>query len=231
MKPRFHGWHIYLGNRPYRAALEWQKRMVRYRRNGTIRDTIFYLEHPDVITVGRDAEGEDLSKITGIELFKIARGGGVTYHGPGQLVVYPIFDLGRRGKNLHKFIRDIEEGIIRTFDTYGLSCQRHPEHTGVWVEDRKIASIGVAVARWISFHGAAINLTTDLEKFKLINPCGLAPETMTNAFSELNRKIDPIEFSAKLNEVYSEIFETKFYDVDLEELIEMVEAEESSQSL
>lgn len=231
MKPRFHGWQIFMGRRPYRAALEWQKRMVRYRRNGTLRDTLFYLEHPDVITVGADIPKDDLSQIKDIELFHITRGGGLTYHGPGQLVLYPVFDLARKGKDLHKFIRDLEEGIIRAFDQYGLTCRRHPKHTGVWVKDHKIASIGIAVAQWISFHGASINLTTDLNKFQVINPCGLTPDTMTSAARELNRKIRPEEFAGKLTEAYSDIFETQFDEVDLEELTEMVQSEESSQSL
>jgi len=230
-KPKFYGWQIYLGSRPYKAALEWQKRMVRYRKGGTIRDTLFYIEHPDVITAGRDVSDDQLTGLKGVELFRITRGGGVTYHGPGQLVVYPVFDLRRRGKDLHKFIRDLEEGIIRVFDGYGLKCRRHPEHTGVWVEDRKIASIGVAVSQWISFHGAAINLTTDLKRFYAIDPCGLKPETMTTAEKEMGRKIGLTEFADKLTEAYADIFETRFYDVDLDELAEMVQAEESSQSL
>lgn len=231
MKPRFHGWRIFLGSRPYKAALEWQKRMVRYRWSGTIRDTLFYMVHPDVITVGRDCPDKDLPQPKGIDVFKITRGGGVTYHGPGQLIVYPVFDLGRRGKDLRKFIRDIEEGIIRAFAAYKIECRHRPEYTGVWVGDKKVASIGIAVTQWISYHGAAINLTTDLKKFKKINPCGLEPEVMTSAYAESKKKIDPADFAMKLTEAYSEIFDTKFDDVDLDELAEMVQAEESTQSL
>jgi len=230
-KPRFHGWRIFLGNRSYKAALEWQKRMARYRENGIIRDTLFYMEHPDVVTVGRDCPDEEVSKLKDIEWHHITRGGGFTYHGPGQLVVYPIFDLRRRGKDLHKFIDDVQGGIIRTFAGYGLKCRRDDEHTGVWVKKRKIASIGIAVKRWISFHGAAINLTTDLRKFKVINPCGLPPETMTSAYKELKRKIPLKEFAGKLTETFTEVFETQFDDVNLDELAEMVQSEESSQSI
>jgi len=231
MKRRFYGWHIYLGSRPYRAALSWQERMVRYRSSGTIRDTIFYMEHPDVVTVGRDVPDDDLSKLKDIETFRITRGGGITYHGPGQLIVYPVFDLRRRGKDLHKFIRDIEEGIIMVLGTYGLKGDRHPKHTGVWVGKKKIASIGIAVKQWISFHGAAINLTTDLDKFKAINPCGLPPEIMTSTLSELEAEIAAIEFSARLTEAYTEVFDTQFDDLDMDELAEMIQSEESSQSL
>lgn len=231
MKRRFYGWHIFLGSRPYRAALSWQERMVRYRGNGTIRDTIFYMEHPDVVTIGRDIPDDDLSKIKDIETFRITRGGGVTYHGPGQLIAYPVFDLRRRGKDLHKFIRDIEEGIIVALATYGLKGDRHAEYTGVWVGKKKIASIGIAVKQWISFHGAAINLTTDMKKFKAIDPCGLPPEIMTSAMRELKTEITPLEFSIKLTEAYADVFDTQFDDLDMDELAEMIQSEESSQSL
>jgi len=231
MKCRFYGWRIYLGSRPYQAALEWQTRMVRYRLQGVIRDTIFFMEHPDVITIGRDCPDEDTSRLKDVEWHRITRGGGYTYHGPGQLVVYPIFDLRRRGRDLHRFIDDVEEGIIRAFAGYGLICRRHPDHTGVWVEDRKIASIGIAVKNWTSFHGAAVNLTTDLEKFKLINPCGLPPEIMTSAHKERGLAIDPVEFAARLTDHYADIFDTQLDDLDMDELAEMIQAEESSQSL
>jgi lipoate-protein ligase B len=214
MKRRFYGWHIYLGS-----------------QNGIIRDTIFYMEHPDVLTVGRDIPDKDLSKIKDIETFRITRGGGVTYHGPGQLIAYPVFDLRRRGKDLHKFIRDIEEGIILALGTYGLKADRHPEHTGVWVGKKKIASIGIAVKQWISFHGAAVNLTTDLDKFKSIDPCGLPPEIMTSTRKELDTEITPLEFSTRLTEAYAGVFDTHFDDLDMDELSEMIQSEESSQSL
>lgn len=230
-KPKFYGWQIFLGGRQYTAALEWQKRMVRYRENGIIRDTLFYMEHPDVITIGRDCADEEVAKLKNIEWHYITRGGGFTYHGPGQLVIYPIFDLRRRGKDLHKFIENIEEGIIRAFAGYGLKCRRRKDYTGVWVKNRKIASIGIAVKRWISFHGAAVNLTTDLKKFKVIDPCGLPPETMTSAKRELNRDIALEEFAGKLTAEFTDVFDTRFDDVDMEELAEMVQSEESSQSL
>ena len=237
MKHKFYGWKIHLGSRPYKAALEWQKRMVRYRTDGSIRDTLFYLEHPDVITLGRDYPEEDIACVeqsalkAKIEFYRITRGGGLTYHGPGQLVVYPVFNLSRREKDLHAYISQLEEGIIRTFADYGLECRRNEGYTGVWVEDRKIASIGVAVKKWITFHGAAINLTTNLDKFKLIKPCGLPAEVMTTAELELKKVISTSEFAEKLSEKYAEIFDTAFYDIDLEELAEIARLEESSQSM
>lgn len=232
MTNKYYGWKLFLGQRSYQASLEWQHRMVRYRLAGTIRDTLFFLEHPDVVTVGRDAKEEDYNCVPpNIEIHKIARGGAVTYHGPGQLVVYPIFNLTRRKKDLHAFIRNIEEGIIRAFAEYDLSCRRKDGHTGVWVEDRKIASIGVGVSKWISFHGAAINLTTNLDKFQMIHPCGLAPDVMTTAEKEIGIKIGLKEFSDKLVTSFSEVFETSFQEANFEEILELIDAEENTQSL
>lgn len=231
MAPTYFGWDMNLGTRSYKAALEWQNRMVRYRLNGMIRDTIFYTTHPHVITIGREYKDSCPLNIGDVEVHQISRGGGITYHGPGQLVVYPIFDLRRRGRDLRLFIDNIEEGIIRTLADYGLRCGRKNDHMGVWVKDHKIASIGVAVKSWISFHGAAINLTTDLSKFKMINPCGLTPETMTNAEKEIGIKISMDDFVAKLNEHYSQIFNTKFDEIEMEELAEIIDLEESSQTL
>jgi lipoate-protein ligase B len=231
MKRRFYGWKLHLGIRPYKATLEWQKRMVRYRGNGTIRDTLMFLQHPHTITVGRDIKKDSLKGLDGVEVHYISRGGDVTYHGPGQLVVYPIIDLKRQGKDLHKFIRSVEQGIIAAFASYGLGCDRNPEHTGVWIGERKIASIGIAVRNWISYHGAAINLTTDLERFQAIRPCGLSPEVMTSALRELGVEITPVEFADTLALTFGEIFDTDFQEVDLEQLAEEAYLEESSRSL
>jgi lipoate-protein ligase B len=231
MTKAYYGWSTFLGRRSYAAALEWQDRMVRYRRNGSIRDTLFHFEHPDVITIGRDCKDVDLSRASGADVHRITRGGGMTYHGPGQLVVYPIFDLARRGRDLRRFITNLEEGIIRALAGYSLVCRRRNRYTGVWVGDRKIASIGVAVTQWISYHGAAINLTTDLARFNIINPCGLPPETMTSLQKETGKEIPLTEFAPKLSEAYAEIFDTDFQDLDLEELAEIARLEESSQSL
>ena len=231
MPPRYYGWKIFLGSRPYKAALEWQKRMVRYRYSGSIRDTLFSFEHPDVFTLGRDCGEVNPKDLAGLEYHRVTRGGGITYHGPGQLVMYPIFDLGRRGKDLRGFIRNLEEGIINACAGYGLACSRDPEHTGVWIEGRKLASIGVAVTHWISYHGAAINLTTDLKKFQKINPCGLNPELMTSLKQETGQDVPLPEFAERLAEAYGAIFDTSFQDISLDELGELVQLEESTQSL
>jgi len=232
MSPQFYGWNIHLGSRSYKAALGWQERMVRYRLHGTIRDTLFFVEHPHCVTIGRDCPDKDVSRVSkDTEIHHITRGGGLTYHGPGQLVVYPVFDLARRGKDLRAFIYNLEQGIIDAFKAFGLDCNHDPDHTGVWVGKKKIASIGIAVSHWISYHGAAINLTTDLNKFTMINPCGLDPKIMTTAERELGKKIAFDEFAAQLSEAFGTVFDTAFYDCDLEELIEIVGMEESTQSM
>lgn len=231
MGHRFFGWKLFLGRKAYKSALAWQEKMVEYRLNGTIRDTIFFVEHPDVITIGRDCRDEDISRLKNVETHHINRGGGFTYHGPGQLVIYPIIDLRRRGKDLHAYIQNLEEGIIRAFSTYDLTCRRNPGQAGVWTKDHKIASIGVAVRRWVTYHGAAVNLTTDMKKFLMIHPCGLTPETMTSARRELERNIALGEFADRLTDAYSELFDTSFDAVDSEELEEIIEMEEATQSL
>ncbi len=231
MNHKYYGWTYFMGSRPYKAAHSFQEQMVKYRLHGSVRDTLFYLTHPDVFTLGKDTKDKDIPKMEGVECHRINRGGGVTYHGPGQLVVYPVFDLKRRGGDLHKFIHDIEEGIMQALDTFGIKCRRYDEHTGVWVKRKKIASIGIAVKRWVSYHGAAINLTTDLDKFKNINPCGLDPKIMTSAQLELGREIPLENFMERLTEVYAMIFDTAFYEVDIEELAEIIGMEESSTSL
>ena len=231
MAPAYYGWTMFLGNRPYPAALAWQKRLVGYRRQGLIRDTILFLSHPEVITVGRDVPADSLDCPAEIEICHITRGGGVTYHGPGQLIVYPIFDLRRRSRDLHKFIRNLEEGIIVAFAGYGLNCGRQPGYSGVWVTDRKIASIGIAVQQWISFHGAAINLTTDLSRFSRIRPCGFPPEVMTSAHKELGLAVTLDEFAGRLTSAYAAIFDTAFSEVAMDEIAEIVDAEESSQAI
>ena len=153
------------------------------------------LEHPPVITLGRTARREHLLadddelRRRGIELHETGRGGEITYHGPGQLVGYPIVDLNCYGKDLHRYLRQLEEILIRTLADFGLSGAALPGKTGVWVEGRKIASIGIAVRRWISYHGFAMNIDNDLTDFAAIIPCGLPGVTMTSMCRELGEPV------------------------------------------
>jgi len=162
---------------------------------GEIGDTVFIVEHPHVYTCGRGSNLAELMPVTPVEartpveLVPVERGGGVTYHGPGQLVAYPILDVRKKTGDMHKFLRWLEDVIIRTIAPWGLEGDHHPEHTGVWVSGRKIASLGVAVRQWISYHGVALNVSTDLRYFGAIHPCGLSPEVMTSMEQLTGRSI------------------------------------------
>lgn len=172
---------------PYQAALSRQYALAGQRQREEIPDTLLLLEHPPVITLGRGTKETDLLtseaslRARGIAVERVDRGGEITYHAPGQLVGYPILDLRQHGQDLHKYLRDLEEVIIQTLAGYGLNSERVPGRTGVWVNDRKIAAIGIKVSRWVSMHGWALNITTDLTSFRRdIVPCGIADRDVTS---------------------------------------------------
>jgi lipoyl(octanoyl) transferase len=189
---------VYLGRVAYRAALELQARLVGLRKAGAIGDVLVMLEHPPVLTLGRNAGrdnvllSDDELCARGVELVETNRGGDVTYHGPGQLVGYPIFDLRgplrAAGKRLGPvdFVRQMEEALIRTMADYGLAAMRVPGRTGVWtqpngaVEEKKLAAIGIHVSAGVTSHGFALNVTTDLEDFGWIVPCGIDDRAVTS---------------------------------------------------
>lgn len=169
----------WLGVLEFRAAWDLQRAVASWRQLPDAQDVLLLLEHPPTITLGRGASpshilatGRELSTL-GVEVVPIDRGGDVTYHAPGQLVGYPICDLRSRGSDLHRFIRDMEQALINLLDEYGIAARRFPPNTGVWVDEEKVAAIGVRVSRWISTHGFALNVSTDLDGFSLIVPCGL----------------------------------------------------------
>lgn len=177
-------------NDAYTQQLEY---VSRCRQTGEA--YILCCEHPPVITLGRMTKEENLLLAVdeyakkGISVLNIDRGGDITLHAPGQLVIYPIFDLNKVGKDLHLYIRNLEQLIIDTLGNFGLSARREQGQTGVWVEHKKIASIGIGVKKWVSYHGIGINVNTDLRLFQMIRPCGL-DVVMTSMQSELGRKID-----------------------------------------
>lgn len=218
------GWVLQAGTVDYERALEWQHGLVKMRQQGLARDTLMLLEHPPVITVGRDGHDENFAD-SPITPYFIERGGDVTFHGPGQLVVYFIFNLTRRGRDLHRFMDNVQEGIIRALAQYGIEAQRGVENTGVWVGKKKIASIGIAVKHWITYHGAAINLNTKLTEFNKINPCGLNAKVMTSAKRLLKKPIETEEFRRVLLTKYGEVFGTDFSPIDLESLAEELESQ------
>ncbi len=188
-----------LGRVGYGEAWDLQRERVAARAEGRIGDTLFLLSHPPVVTVGRGgddrhvvASAERLAEL-GVDLVETDRGGDVTFHGPGQIVGYPIVDLSARGRDLHRYMRDLEEVLIRTLAAFGLEGARVPGLTGVWVGDAKVAAIGIRVSRWVAHHGFALNVTTDLEWFDLIVPCGIRGRAVTSMAALLGH---PVEIAA-----------------------------------
>lgn len=175
-----------LGRINYLEASEIQRELVRVRQDGLNEDSLLLLEHPKVITMGALARPEDIIasreqlEALGISVIYPERGGRVTYHGPGQLVGYPIMQLALQGKDVHRYIRNLEEVIILVLRDCGISGERKPGYPGVWVGKKKIAALGVAVRRWVTYHGFAINVNPDMSRFKLINPCGLGQDSVVS---------------------------------------------------
>ncbi|HXB54724.1 MAG TPA: lipoyl(octanoyl) transferase LipB [Vicinamibacteria bacterium] len=175
-----------LGRISYALGLDLQARLVADRQAGRVPDTLLLLEHEPVFTLGRNARKENLLlpaealRARGFEVFEAGRGGDVTYHGPGQIVGYPILDLSPDRRDVHRYVRDLEEVLIRTCRDHGVEAGRVPGLTGVWVGQEKIGAIGVRIARWVTSHGFAFNAAPDLSPFRLIVPCGIADRGVTS---------------------------------------------------
>ena len=181
-----------LGVRGYAEVLELQRSLCRQRIAGEVsEDTLLLVEHPPVVTLGRGTKAGSLPlsrtqlERRGVEVFEVERGGDVTFHGLGQLVGYPIIDLRRHREDLHWYLRQLEAGLIDALGTLGIDAEVNPGLTGVWTKGRKIASIGIHVKQWVTFHGFALNVNTDLSYFDLIVPCGIKDVTMTSVAREL----------------------------------------------
>ncbi len=206
-------WYCDLGNIPYDEAWELQGKIFRQRKNGFIPDVLLLLEHPHTYTLGKVASRENLIadeeylRKEGISVFDIDRGGDITYHGPGQIVGYPIIDLEGWKKDSHKYLRALEEIIILTASEYGLKCGRNEKYTGVWIENRKIAAIGIKISSWITMHGFAFNVNTDLSKFRGIIPCGISDKDVTSLEIELGSKIGMQEVVSRLVKNFIGLFE------------------------
>ena len=194
----------WLGRVAYGPALELQEKSVAHRLAGESADTILLLEHDPVYTIGRNRDRSSLGDTPlPHPVEEINRGGQATFHGPGQLVGYFIFDLQKLTPDLHVFLRWIEDGLIAVLADYGLAAQRRESLTGVWIEDRKIASIGVGVRKWITMHGFGLNVGSDLSGFAAITPCGIQGVTMTSLSRELGREIPVEEAAGKTRDIFT----------------------------
>ena len=203
-----------LGVVDYQAALELQRGLVEQRKEGLIPDQLLLLEHPHVITLGARNHNarsnvletpESLAR-QGVALFETGRGGDVTYHGPGQLVGYPILELPKDRRDVHRYVRDLEEVLIAAVAEFGITAVRIPGLTGIWVGDRKLAAIGVRISRWVTSHGFALNVSTDLSRFELIVPCGIADKGVTSMERLLGRPLPMAEVGDAVARRFAGVF-------------------------
>jgi lipoate-protein ligase B len=199
-----------LGVRDYGEVWAMQRELVAARQRDEVPDTLVFVEHPHVITLGRGSHRENLLAVGDVPTFEIERGGDVTYHGPGQLVGYPIFLLRPEERDLRRYLRNMEEALLRTVADFGITGDRNPGWTGVWTGEagarRKLASIGVAVKRWVTMHGFALNVSTDLARFAAINPCGLEATVMASVASVLGRPVEMEAVKDRARAHFSEVF-------------------------
>jgi lipoate-protein ligase B len=215
-----------IGTTEYAFAWNLQKLLHQKRIAGTISDVILFTEHYNTYTIGKSG-GDDHLLATREELlngnvsvFKTDRGGDITYHGPGQIVCYPIIDLKDYYQDVHRYLRDLEEVVIRTLDHYGIESHREPEYTGVWVGSEKICAIGVKVSKWVTMHGFAFNVNTDLSYFGRIIPCGIFHKGVTSLAQLLGRSVDVAEVKLVIAKEFEDVFQTEIEIVNYERLAE-----------
>lgn len=206
---------------PYEVSWQWQRSLLESRKRDPHQDDVLLLlEHPPVYTIGQGSNPEFLKfDPTQVEwqVFQTERGGEVTYHCPGQLVGYPILNLNYYQRDLHWYLRQLEEVVIVVLAHYGLSGERIPGLTGVWVEGRKVAAIGIKVSRWITMHGFALNVCSDLSGFQRIIPCGIADKPV-GSLAEFIPKIDKLQVQTRLLEAFAQVFEVNLHPTKLDAL-------------
>jgi lipoyl(octanoyl) transferase len=207
-----------LGTVEYADGLALQEELRRAVTAGEAPDHLLLLEHPPVVTLGRNAGTGNLVlapealEARGIEFHRTGRGGDVTFHGPGQLVGYPVIDLKPDRRDVHRYVRDLEETLIRTLGDFGVLAGRIPGLTGVWIGDLKIAAIGVRISRWVTTHGFAFNVDTDLDFFRVIVPCGIADRGVTSLSRVLGREVTVHEVRPVLARRFAEVFERRIVE-------------------
>ncbi len=222
-----------LGRTKYADAWELQRRIFSARLEKRIGDILLFTEHEPVFTLGKGADENHLlaneSELNEnkIDMFRIDRGGDVTFHGPGQIVGYPIIDLNQHYLDIHRYLREIEEVIIRSLDEYGIAAGREKEFTGVWVKGEKIGALGVKVSRWITMHGFALNVNTDLSFFDRIIPCGIFHKGVTSLQQILGRNIDLHDVREKLVKHFATLFSFEVKQTSTEGLLQLLQHNEA----
>ena len=219
-----------LGLEPYDGVLELQRQLAAARRDGRIEDTLILVEHPPVITLGRRGDESNILvsgqwlAARGIRVRRVERGGDVTYHGPGQLVGYPIMDLRQHRQDVGWYMHSLEEVLIRTLSDFGIVAKRVPGSIGVWVDEgRKIAALGVRIEAWVTCHGFALNVAPDLSHFRLIIPCGLVGKEVTSMEKTLGRGVDVAEVLEQVAHNFSIVFRMRMRRIALDELLPFVD--------
>lgn len=194
-----------LGRRPYEEVWALQHQLVKARSDGQTHDTLILVEHDHVVTLGRKPSVANLGVDLSIPIFHVERGGDATYHGPGQLVGYPIMKMDT--PDVKNYVKKLEDVLIQTAETFSIKAGRKENHSGVWVGGKKLASIGVAVTNWVTYHGFALNVNTDLSYFHLIRPCGLDPDTITSMQQQTGRELDFKAVKAEVARHFSTVFD------------------------
>jgi len=206
-----------LGLRNYKEVWDLQRKLVYKRISDDIPDSLILVEHFPVITLGRQAKKEEVLVSKSylserrISLFQIERGGKATFHGPGQLVAYPIINLALNEKDLHKYLRNLEETVIRLLKKVGVKGERKERYTGVWVKDKKIASIGIAIKKWVTYHGLALNVNVDLSYFSLIFPCGMDNKKVTSLREIFSYPVEMDKVKKLFIKSFCEVFDYSKY--------------------
>src|SRR5882672_11406895 len=227
-----------LGLIAYAEAWQLQKRVVAARKAGVIGDVLLFCEHPHVITLGRSGNranllaSENVLRQKGVEYYETSRGGDITYHGPGQIVGYPILNLGAIRRDVVWYVRTLEEAMIRATGEFGITAERVAGKTGIWVRagntEEKLAAIGVHLTRWITSHGFAYNVSTDLRNFDLIVPCGIADRKATSLEKLLGRSVEPKEVAPKIAKHLGELLGLEVKESSRNELLEKLERAEQA---
>src|SRR6266571_4754815 len=229
---------IDLGLIGYEESLALQQRLVAARKAGAIEDVLLLCEHPHVITLGRSGKrqnllvSEQVLRQKGVEYFESSRGGDITYHGPGQMVGYPVLNLGAIRRDVVWYVRMLEEAMIRATAEFGITAERVAGKTGIWVKsgdtEEKLAAIGVHISRWVTSHGFAYNVSTDLRYFDLIVPCGIADRKATSLEKLLGRSVEQVEVVPRIARHLGELFGLEMQEASKKELLERLEHAERS---